>query len=793
MKQVSRIVRLSVLFALILQACSVASPSQPTSTPFLAPTTPTSSPTVNPISPTSTPTVTPVQKLEGVIAYASNRGGTSQIVAMNADGSGETSLTAGLGEFSRPAWSPNGKQISMRAEFVGIAVMDVRRENNKLIATSPVTVTEGFADGPRWSPDGTKLVFVAAEDSGGWITFMTELSNATTVRIPGIPENATDPDWSPDGNQIAFANYTASDYQLRDLYVINTDGSGLIQLTNTPTISEEAPIWSPDGQKIVFTAFENQESRIGGRDIFIMNRDGTNMFRVTTHAGSDFDPSWSPDGKQIVFVSDRHENNDGNYEIYMINADGTDELRLTNNHFTDRWPTWRAKQADDVASEDCQPAITLVADVTIPRGTRFATPQPFSKVWKVKNTGTCTWTPTEYTLRFVEGEQMGEATQIMVPGAIQPDATVDLVILQVAPDAPGHHIAHWQLFDGDGQVVAGADGNPIELTVDIEVLASNQGLLPKPLYFLSEQSGSAQLWRMESDARTTTQVTNETQPVVFFDVSPTGKLAYVSQNQVTIAESDGSNRQMVANLGSDTRLFNLAWSSDGNHLAYALNGIHVYDIGSGEDRLLIEDMATGMPGLIYYSPLKWSPDGSKLMTHAHLWEGAEIHLISISDGAVLAKLPFVTASWNRGSQSVYLASSTFPGMIGMEPGLWRGLATGGEPQPLITQASVWWPFHRPDETLAYFLHQPTTPETNVYAPMLYVSSEDGSNPVVVRSWPIFISAYDTFDATWTEDGGSILVQLVRPALDTSEVLLLTPDETPPLFLASEIKSFRWAE
>jgi hypothetical protein len=181
------------------------------------------------------------------------------------------------------------------------------------------------------------------------------------------------------------------------------------------------------------------------------------------------------------------------------------------------------------------------------------------------------------------------------------------------------------------------------------------------------------------------------------------------------------------------------------------------------------------------------------MAHAHLWEGAEIHLISAGDGAVLARLPFVTAAWNRDSQSVYLASSTFPGMIGMEPGLWRGLATGGEPQPLIAQASVWWPLHRPDETLAYFLHQPVTPETSEYAPMLYVSAEDGSSPVPARSWPSFISAYDTFDATWTEDGGSILIQLARPALDTSEVLLLTPDETPPLFLASEIRGFKWAE
>ncbi|HET9910495.1 MAG TPA: NBR1-Ig-like domain-containing protein, partial [Anaerolineales bacterium] len=685
--------------------------------------------------------------------------------------------------------------IAMRAEIEmgsGIAVMDVQRENGKLLGAQPATVLQAFADGPRWSPDGTKLVYVSAEGAGGWITYIAELSSSSASKVPGIPENATDPDWSPDGNQIVFSNYTDPANQINDLYVVNTDGSGFTQLTNTPTLGEGEPRWSPDGQKIVFTAFDGDSGNFK-KDIFIMNRDGTDIFRVTTDAGSDFDPGWSPDGKQIVFVSDRHENNDGNYEVYVINVDGTGELRLTNNHFVDRWPTWRTKQPDDIPVADCQPAVTLAADVTIPAGTRFATPQSFTKVWRVKNSGTCTWTPSNYTLRFVEGEQMGDLTQVMIPGAIQPGATVDIPIPQVAPDAAGRHSAYWQLFHRDGQAVPGPDGNPVKLAIEIEVLQPGQAILPQPLYFLSEQSGSAQIWRMETDARTVTQITNEPQPVITLDVSATGSIAYVSQYQIFVADANGQNRQVIANLESDIPVRKLAWSPDGTRLAYPSKGIHVYDMTIGEDKLLIADNDTRAPDLVRYEPLEWSPDGSKLLANTYLWEGFELNIISAANGTVLAKLPSGDAAWNADSQSVYIASAEYPGLVGIEPGLWRGPATGEAPQPLLSQTAVWSPFPRRDGTLAFFMYQPVTPETKEYAAALYTSASDGSQATGVNSWPITISANDTFDGLWAEDGQSILVQLVRPALDISEVLLISADENPPVFLTSEPKAFWWGK
>src|SRR6266516_3295072 len=106
-----------------------------------------------------------------------------------------------------------------------------------------------------------------------------------------------------------------------DIYVINSNGTGLTRLTTDPAY-DASPTWSPDGSKIAFMSY-----RDGPAAIYVMNADGTNPVALTNHAGSDEQPAWSPDGRKIAFASNR----DGHYEIYLMNADGTGVARLTNN------------------------------------------------------------------------------------------------------------------------------------------------------------------------------------------------------------------------------------------------------------------------------------------------------------------------------------------------------------------------------------------------------------------------------------------------------------------------------
>ncbi|MBV6396857.1 MAG: hypothetical protein HFACDABA_02459 [Anaerolineales bacterium] len=91
----------------------------------------------------------------------------------------------------------------------------------------------------------------------------------------------------------------------------------------------------------------------------------------------------------------------------------------------------------------------FVADVTIPDGTTLAPGQAFTKTWRLKNIGTCTWTPS-YSLAFVSGELMGGAASSALTSTVPPGATVDLSAYLTAPSASGAHEGSWMLRNSSG-------------------------------------------------------------------------------------------------------------------------------------------------------------------------------------------------------------------------------------------------------------------------------------------------------------------------------------------------------
>ena len=130
----------------------------------------------------------------------------------------------------------------------------------------------------------------------------------------------------PSMQQIAFYSDRAGNWEV---FVMNADGSGVINLTDHPGDDGPAstevgrPAWSPDGDRIAFVS-----KRDFNDEIYVMDADGGNQINITNHPSNDIEPSWSPDGLQIVFASRR---DDDRFEIYTMDSDGSNVVRLTDN------------------------------------------------------------------------------------------------------------------------------------------------------------------------------------------------------------------------------------------------------------------------------------------------------------------------------------------------------------------------------------------------------------------------------------------------------------------------------
>jgi len=164
-------------------------------------------------------------------------------------------------------------------------------------------------------------------------------------------------------------------------------------------------------------------------------------------------------------------------------------------------------------------------------------------------------------------------------------------------------------------------------------------LLPHTLYYLNY----GQVFRMERDGKTVTQLTFEDSDVTDYDVSPEdGTLAFVTGNQLLLMDYDGSNRRMLVDGGprdkNNPRFFtdplsNPVFSPDGQTIAngHMHQGLNLFDVTTGVSKLVIEDHMFGL------SPVSYSPDGTKLLLAMGQWETPAAHAVYYPDTNVLVR------------------------------------------------------------------------------------------------------------------------------------------------------------
>jgi len=113
-------------------------------------------------------------------------------------------------------------------------------------------------------------------------------------------------------------------------------------------------------------------------------------------------------------------------------------------------------------------AASFESDVTYPDGSIVSRGGAFTKIWRIKNVGTCTWT-TSYAIVFVSGDKLGAPNAVSLPGSVGPGQTIDIPVNLTAPNAEGRYRGNWKLRNASGVlfgVGVSADSN---FYVDVNV------------------------------------------------------------------------------------------------------------------------------------------------------------------------------------------------------------------------------------------------------------------------------------------------------------------------------------
>ncbi len=258
----------------------------------------------------------------GTVAFTRYAPDSSNIFVVSVDGTGlrevdKASCVKPCGGDEDVAWSPDGTQFAV---------------TRGLFDAFPLT--------PTSTPYNVGLWLIHADGSGvHQITLKGRICNK--VCPGGAQDNRAA--WSPDGNRLVFTRDTYTSPEKFGIFTIAADGSDLRRVT-PEGMNVDDPAWSPDGSLIAFQS-PPEANQGGEQNIYTIHPDGTGLKELTAHLSSSPDGKqgtnhawWSPDGSKIVFSHNPGMN--GVADLFVMNRDGSDLHVIAETPLNENAPVW---------------------------------------------------------------------------------------------------------------------------------------------------------------------------------------------------------------------------------------------------------------------------------------------------------------------------------------------------------------------------------------------------------------------------------------------------------------------
>jgi TolB protein len=316
----------------------------------------------------------------GKIVFRSNRSGNADLYTMNPDGSSRVQLTTNPAEDVDPRWSPDGTQIAFASNRTGayeIYTMDAAGTNVRQLTSLGANSRR-----PSWTADG-RILF-QSDLGGNRDVYAINADGSGLTNLTHSPSDDAYAAASPHGGKVVFTSDRGGDYHL---YLMN--GNAPVRQVTSGNGEDFEANWSPSGNDLVFVRFD---STFSTSDLYIARPNGDVVQLTSTPNRIEFEPAWSPDGTKIVFHACSDLGGPAQHcANYVVNADGTGETEVTKT-FTapfvddfsstpldDFWTTQLVGGGTTIAQANGRLEIGLPSSTTLDPGSGFANPSVFSK------------------------------------------------------------------------------------------------------------------------------------------------------------------------------------------------------------------------------------------------------------------------------------------------------------------------------------------------------------------------------------------------------------------------------